>query len=87
MCDWHYQQLKDFMTKPVRGLDPMVPGDEYFRPSLEEMIRHAEIAIAFENRHKKAAAMDYTLARRGDEQRYRKDQIPQVYAMRRGLRS
>ncbi len=48
MCDWHRDQYAEYHEKPIRGLAPMDPNDEDFRPSLEDMIRHAEIALEFE---------------------------------------
>lgn len=82
MCDEHYKMYHAFMTKPVRGLDPMVPNDEYFRPSLREVIRHGMIAVAFEERE---YIEDGSLLQWMDK-RFTKAQLPQVLWLRRALR-
>lgn len=38
---------------PIRGIDRPEQAPEDWRPSLDEMMRHARIAFDFENRHKK----------------------------------
>jgi hypothetical protein len=50
MCDGHFQMYRYAMTHPIRGLTPPENSDEDWKPSLLEMIRHAEIAMAFEER-------------------------------------
>ena len=85
MCDAHHIMYRDALSKPIRGLDPMTANDEYFRPSLAEVIRHGQIAVAFEDRIK-APMPDPALMRPGDEVRYTQEQIPHVIALRRALR-
>lgn len=80
----HFELYRESF-KTIRGLDPLVANDEYFRPSLSEMIDHAQIAISFEDRQRYAPA-EASLRRGDDEKRYGKQQLPQVYALRRALR-
>jgi len=50
MCATHFAIYCEGMTKPIRGLTPPENADEDWKPSLLEMIRHAQIAIDFEDR-------------------------------------
>lgn len=43
--------------KPIPGIDRPAHADEDWRPSLDDMFRHARIAIAFENRNKRPAPL------------------------------
>lgn len=52
MCDAHFEIYRDAMTKPIKGLTRPEGADDEWRPSFMDMIRHATIAIAFENRNK-----------------------------------
>lgn len=51
-CVPHWESIKAWWLTPIRGIDRPASADEDWRPSLEEMFRHARIAISFENRHK-----------------------------------
>lgn len=81
LCAWHAQRYREFMTKRVPGLEPHPEASneerEAFRPSLQDMIRHAEFAMAFERRKVQPPIM----SRRGDE-RYTSAQIKQVHHLR-----
>lgn len=83
MCDAHYEMYRDALTNPIRGLDPMVANDEYFRPSIGEMMRHGIIAAAFEDRE---YIEDGSMLRAGDGKRYSKLQLPQALFLRRAYR-
>lgn len=61
----------------------MVANDEYFRPSIGEVIRHGLIAVAFEDRD---FIEDGSMLRAGDGQQYSKAQLPQALFLRRAYR-
>jgi hypothetical protein len=52
MCHMHWNIYRDAMTKSIKGLTKPEGADEDWRPSLMDMIHHAEIAIKFEERDK-----------------------------------
>jgi hypothetical protein len=82
------EYFKDAWAKPMRGIDRPQHADEDWRPSIAEMMRHASIAIEFEQRHKHTKALDAmgSLRRPGDE-RYSAAQLRQMLALRKGLRN
>jgi hypothetical protein len=51
-CIPHWESIVAWWEKPIRGIDRPEDAPEDWRPSLEEMFRHARIAISFENRNK-----------------------------------
>jgi hypothetical protein len=81
------EYFKEAWTKPMRGIDRPEHADEDWRPSIAEMMRHASIAIEFEQRQKHTKALDSmgSLRRPGDE-RYSASQLQQMLILRRGLR-
>jgi hypothetical protein len=48
-----WETFKEAWAKPIPGIDRPANADEDWRPSLMEMMRHARIAMDFENRNKK----------------------------------
>jgi hypothetical protein len=66
----------------MKGIDRPEGADEWWRPSLEDHLRFAEIEIAFNARHKRAIAAD--LWRHGDD-RYTPQQLQQLMVLRRHL--
>lgn len=53
MCEPH----RNMHWKPIRGLDRPEHADEDWRPSIAEIMRHAQIEIAFEARKHQAPAV------------------------------
>lgn len=45
MCEWHFAEYKKFVTSPTPGLDPPRGASDFWRPSLTEMCRLADIDI------------------------------------------
>lgn len=80
MCDTHFELYRDAMTKPMRGLDPLVLNDEYFKPSILEVLKHGQIAASFDDRE---FIEDGAMLRAGDAKRYTKAQLPQALWLRR----
>ncbi len=56
-CKFYCTGCKDYylaaLSKPLKGIDRPPGADEEWRPSIMEHIRHARIAISFEERKKK----------------------------------
>lgn len=52
-CVTHWESILAWRAKPIPGIDRPSNADEDWRPSLEDMFRHARIAISFENRNKR----------------------------------
>lgn len=70
MCDTHWQIYKHAMTTKMKGIDrPDGVAPEDWKGSLLDHIRHARIAIAFEERYQRAAlvAANPNLSRPADE--------------------
>jgi hypothetical protein len=84
MCDAHFELYRDAMKRPIRGLDPMVVNDDYFRSSILEVFRHGMLSVAFDDREH---IEDGSLLRTGDAKRYTKQQLPQALWLRRQHRS
>ena len=53
MCVDHSEMYWSAMTTPIKGIDRPDYADDEWRGSLQECIRHAEIAMAFEERNRK----------------------------------
>lgn len=51
MCCFHTQAYRKAMTTNIRGIDKPEGADDDWRPSLLDMIRHGEIALAFNRRN------------------------------------
>lgn len=86
MCEVHFQIYQEAMTKPIRGIDRPEHADEEWRGSITEMVRHARIAIDFEDRDNQAKALAKmgNLRRRGDE-KYTPAQLEQMTVLRKNL--
>lgn len=82
---WDY--LCDEWPKPIKGLDRPLHAPDDWKPSLSEVVRHGEIALAFERRQEKENErfIQQPLRRHGDE-KYRPEQLKQVLFMRQWLR-
>lgn len=52
-CAPHWESVVAWWEKPIPGIDRPADAPEDWRPSLEDMFRHARIAISFENRNKR----------------------------------
>jgi hypothetical protein len=86
ICEGHFQMYRGAMTKPIRGIDRPENADEEWRGSLLECIRHAQIAMAFENRNTRHVPEDHPLSRPDDAKRYTSAQLAQVMVLRRQSR-
>jgi hypothetical protein len=80
----HSKIYRDAMTKPMLGID-RPNADEDWHGSIMEHIRHAQIAIAFENRNEKNVATD-DLRRPGDDKSFTPAQQQQIMILRKRLR-
>jgi hypothetical protein len=49
-CDPCWQFFQKSWRTPIRGLDKPEGADDDWKPSIHEVLRHAQIAIAFEER-------------------------------------
>jgi hypothetical protein len=87
MCDVHAKIYRDAMTKPIRGITPPENAGEDWRLSLSECLRHASIALAFENRNKCNITTQSSLQREGDAKRYSHAQLEQVMILRKQMRN
>lgn len=86
MCEDCYRQYQDVVSKPIRGIERPENADDSWRPSIADMMRHAEIAIAFAERDKHARALTSmgSYRRHGDE-KYTPAQLQQLMVLRRHL--
>lgn len=64
LCREHMDVWHHGHTTRIPGLDPPERADEYWRPSMADMIRHAMIAEAFEKQKKERASPPICLTRR-----------------------
>lgn len=87
MCEWHYEAYHDGMTKPIRGLTRPENAPEDWRPSLVEMIRHAEIAISFAERNQRATHESVDLSPQNADRKYTPAQLEQIMILRKHLRA
>ena len=73
MCDVHKRIHIEAWTKPMKGIDRPEHADDVWRGSILEHVRHAKIAIDFEERDK--------------QNRIAAAQAGQMEAWRQGLRN
>lgn len=83
MCEVCYQMTREVALKPMRGIDRPEGAPEDWRPSLDEMMRHARIAISFNERQQRERALNAMgdLRRPGDE-KYTQAQLKQMMVLR-----
>jgi len=62
MCDTHYQIFRSAISSPIRGVDQPEAAPEDWRPSILEMMRHANIAISFGSRQQVASSQQRQLS-------------------------
>lgn len=81
MCTPCRDYYVEALPKPLKGIDRPEGADEDWRGSLLDHIRHAQIAMAFEERDKRAEPADDP----DDAKRFTPAQLNQVYVLRRAL--
>lgn len=60
----------DAISKPLKGIDPPENALEDWRPSLMDHLRHAEIDIAFKDRHERERLAALTTMKRKPDPRW-----------------
>lgn len=81
-CRSCWQRLCDNWDKPIKGLTRPKNGDDDWKPSLLEVIRHGEIALAFEDQRELREMQASQFYRPGDELRYTPAQMKQIATLR-----
>ncbi|ETR79158.1 hypothetical protein X566_15360 [Afipia sp. P52-10] len=74
----------DAMTNGIKGITRPKGAIEDWRPSFMDMLRHGEIALAFERRNERALQSSYRHYRQGDE-RFSPTQRQQLDVLREHL--
>ena len=79
LCNWHWQEMR----KPIPGIDRPAHADEYWRPSLTDMMKLASIHAAVASPMMQRPPTSY-----GDwnDRRYTPEQLKQVKIMRALMR-
>jgi len=85
MCTPCKDYYADVVFNPREGIDRPENAPEDWRPSLMEHLRHAQIAMAFNERNLKPAPERNSLARPDDAKRYTSAQLKQVMVLRKYL--
>jgi len=84
-CRGHAEFYQRESVRRIPGLDPPDNADEYWRPSLFDMIRHALIAEKFEERkYKSDVAIDFVPTNER-ERRYTPQQRANAMRMRAAM--
>jgi len=87
MCTPCAEFYSSVVSKPLKGIDRPEGADDEWRPSIMEHLRHAQIAMAFEQRNQRSAPLvQDDLRRPGDEKRFTPAQLEQMMLWRKGLR-
>ena len=83
MCEGHASLYREAVSKPIRGIERPEYADDSWRPSIADMMRHAEIAIAFAERDKRTKALSSMgrFRRPGDE-KFTPAQLQQLRVLR-----
>lgn len=79
--DYYFEAI----SKPLKGIDRPEGSDEDWKGSILDHLRHAAIAIAFEERDKHQPVRD-EFYRPGDEKKFTPEQQKQIVTWRKGLR-
>lgn len=82
-CNECLERFKKAWRTPMKGIDRPPDADEDWRGSLLDHIRHAQIAIAFDERNNAGVFVNSDLSRPSDSKRYTPAQLQQVYILRR----
>lgn len=87
MCTPCRDYYVDAISKPLKGIDRPEGADDDWKGSIMEHLRHAAIAIAFEERNKRPAREPVLgpLHRQGDE-KYTPAQLEQLMLFRKHIR-
>lgn len=81
-CNECLERFKKAWRTPMKGIDRPVDAPDDWRGSILDHIRHAQIAIAFEERNKRPEPQKSSLSQPGDW-RYTPAQLQQVDVLRR----
>jgi len=85
-CNACWEYFVRAWNTPKKGIDRPENASDDWRPSILEHIRHAAIAIAFEERDKNRPPVQTSYRRHGDEKRFTPAQQKQIETFRFLLR-